>query len=796
MKILHITDSHATMKSPESRIDVYYIAFLRKLYELKYVIKKEKINLIIHTGDLFHSSKVSDKFAGQIAEIIKDFGIPVYVVPGNHDILGYNIDTIEQTKLGLLYKTGVIKELDRDHPIQLTSRKEGLSINISGQEYYADIDTGNMEDFEMRSNNQADVNILCIHGYLCDKPQNPNIAHTLCDDVISDADIILSGHFHESFEYHRQNLSVYNPGSMMRVERNAYNKNHIPQYGILEIKKDSNGLIKTDYKMNPFKIAQPSTDVFDYNAAMQQKQTMVSIDNFKNSIANTNLNSNMNLSIVKIIEDVANKLSYDQDIIDKTVDYYNNTVNDIEENSLMDDGYVTDVSSKYIVSVEIHNFQSHKDTKIEFENGLNVIIGDSNSGKTAILRAIQWCIDNYPLGSDFITTGEDDCHVTINFSDGTSITRERTRDKSGSYVVTGKTAQPDGSYKFWTQTYKGFGSKPLIEVLNVHQMPKINLTKDISTHLNVMSQLDPAFLVTDSPLNKASIIGRLTGTQNIDATVKFVNKESLGCSKEVTRLTKERDDLYPKYEEQKERFSNLEIRTNLIRVINNYWCSAQSNFFNKLDSVFDLSSVLDIKIENFKAIQEAAKKIDSEIDYCAKYRTVLYCLVDEIKLLQKYNHYNSLLEQKIRVNQNIQILSFADRLLKVVNTIRDRISIIAKINESYAKYQFFIDQQEKLNVKANIVNEFCSKLSDIIAYAGIKRNTLKCVMPYYNKYKSCLNFNPVDLTDQIQEVQDQINDLQAQKENKILEFGICPCCGQKLTAKKHAKSVDEFMKGR
>ena len=32
MRILHITDSHGTVKSPESRTDVYYITFLRKMY--------------------------------------------------------------------------------------------------------------------------------------------------------------------------------------------------------------------------------------------------------------------------------------------------------------------------------------------------------------------------------------------------------------------------------------------------------------------------------------------------------------------------------------------------------------------------------------------------------------------------------------------------------------------------------------------------------------------------------------------------------------------------------------------
>ena len=104
MKILHITDSHGTVKSPESRNDLYYLTFLRKLKELEYIIKGNDIDMVIHTGDLFHTSRVSNKFMGQTAEIIKGWDVPVYVVPGNHDIDGYTIETIDQTSLGLLAK--------------------------------------------------------------------------------------------------------------------------------------------------------------------------------------------------------------------------------------------------------------------------------------------------------------------------------------------------------------------------------------------------------------------------------------------------------------------------------------------------------------------------------------------------------------------------------------------------------------------------------------------------------------------------------------------------------------------
>jgi exonuclease SbcC len=55
--------------------------------------------------------------------------------------------------------------------------------------------------------------------------------------------------------------------------------------------------------------------------------------------------------------------------------------------------------------VAIKNFQSHKNTNIDFQrNGVNVIVGTSDQGKSAILRAILWAVNNRPMGTDDIWT--------------------------------------------------------------------------------------------------------------------------------------------------------------------------------------------------------------------------------------------------------------------------------------------------------------------------------------------------------------------------------------------------------
>jgi predicted ATP-dependent endonuclease of OLD family len=50
----------------------------------------------------------------------------------------------------------------------------------------------------------------------------------------------------------------------------------------------------------------------------------------------------------------------------------------------------------FITKLELENFQKHAHLVLEFVDGINIIIGDTDIGKSCIVRAIRWIFFNEP----------------------------------------------------------------------------------------------------------------------------------------------------------------------------------------------------------------------------------------------------------------------------------------------------------------------------------------------------------------------------------------------------------------
>ncbi|MFC4077915.1 AAA family ATPase [Salinithrix halophila] len=182
----------------------------------------------------------------------------------------------------------------------------------------------------------------------------------------------------------------------------------------------------------------------------------------------------------------------------------------------------------------IENFQSHSRTEISFTDGLNVFVGPSDSGKSAILRALRWVLYNQPKGKDYIRVGKDRCRVVLTLTDGTEITRERSASVNRYFLkVPGKEEM----------IFEGFGGNVPREVIEAHGMHPLKLDSDWNMPAQFGTQLEGPFLLSETGGVKAKSIGRVSGAHLIDIALQETVRDQRNLSSEIKHVLAESERL-------------------------------------------------------------------------------------------------------------------------------------------------------------------------------------------------------------------------------------------------------------
>ena len=150
-----------------------------------------------------------------------------------------------------------------------------------------------------------------------------------------------------------------------------------------------------------------------------------------------------------------------------------------------------------IRSLQIHNFQSHKDTILEFSDGVNVIIGQSDSGKTAIIRALRWLVWGRPLGDSIRSNWGGETKVFVSIKEG-DVTKMR-----------GATG---AKYKIGEDIYEASGT----------EVPSVVTDMIGINEINLQQQLDSPFLLSDSPGEVATHFNQVAHLEKIDNGLKNI----------------------------------------------------------------------------------------------------------------------------------------------------------------------------------------------------------------------------------------------------------------------------------
>jgi exonuclease SbcC len=186
-----------------------------------------------------------------------------------------------------------------------------------------------------------------------------------------------------------------------------------------------------------------------------------------------------------------------------------------------------------ITKIEIKNFQSHKNTVLDFDKGVNVICGESDNGKSAVIRAIRWVVENYPQGTDKINSNWND-----DFKEPLSVKLytekgyvERIRDKKRNGYNICKNGEPE---IVLDAIGKGV-PKEILDFLNV-------------SDVNFQFQLDAPYLLSKTPGEASKYLNEIVHLDSIDKIMSIADSDKLQLSSEQRIIESDIKDLESKVE--------------------------------------------------------------------------------------------------------------------------------------------------------------------------------------------------------------------------------------------------------
>ena len=164
---------------------------------------------------------------------------------------------------------------------------------------------------------------------------------------------------------------------------------------------------------------------------------------------------------------------------------------------------------KHISKLILNNFQQWKTGLIKFKPGLNILIGNTESGKSTLFRAIGSILTG-KMPEDYIRKGTKGCEVEIQFSDNTIFKRSRNKKDN--------IANVNGT------VFERVGKEIPFEYFNKLGKTSIEFgNKELS--LCSYSQFEPHFFITLSDYDKSKLIGTICGIDIVDKLVDSINKD-------------------------------------------------------------------------------------------------------------------------------------------------------------------------------------------------------------------------------------------------------------------------------
>jgi len=354
--------------------------------------------------------------------------------------------------------------------------------------------------------------------------------------------------------------------------------------------------------------------------------------------------------------------------------------------------------------------------------GINLIVGTSDIGKSAFMRALNLAMHNEIPNREFVTYGEKDATVILEFSDGTVVERVKGSTKNAYYATL-----PDGTRiekeklgntaNIPEEIYKALGSPPI----DKKHGP-----------LAYADQHSPLFLVSLTPTELPRCISELTGLDDYETA-------ALDLAKNARRFDR-------KVKEVKERITSIE---------------AELEQYQGLDAEIQAYDEMAKMIEEAEAARIEAEDAENRLQeynlILEQGRQIIADINEAKKILVVEPEFNSAKALEIEIDNMLEALSEYNDIGEQIDQLGAEISNTGKILES--GLQALIDEAQDVGIFLTNARKVLNEYNNVLA-EGSRTKT------------------------EISEAEDELARLVNEQEQMIEKFAaaglLCPECKQPL----------------
>ncbi len=343
-----------------------------------------------------------------------------------------------------------------------------------------------------------------------------------------------------------------------------------------------------------------------------------------------------------------------------------------------------------IKKIHIQNIQSHKDSTLELSPGINAIVGSSNNGKSAILRAFYWVRYNRPLGVDNLLS-----HWACD-KKGNQIAVMEASIENENGVVTRRRTKNENQY---------IVNDEELNVVKTDVPSQVEQLLQLSD-TNIQRQQDAPFLLSLTSGQVAQYFNKTVRLDIIDRVLSNAESKRRKTMQEISQS----EELLKEKESKLEEYAWLAEAEKLIIKCENISAKAQANK--------EKAEILKQQIEEY----EACDAVKNKFNFIVKAKKIIESVEDNRNVLQQITSRIDVMNESLQEAENCEksIYPSFDKqktLIQKINAL-DTKEIKEKINCIKEQVEDFEILQHEIKDEKETVKTLTKQLPKVCPLCG------------------------------------------------------------------------------